>query len=411
MINDARGFNSLKNADIQDNREYHLYKNDVSRQFSSPYYFHIYPGSDMNVLKTPDIFPEKLLPKLKAGQNKLLIDFCKESYWEIVDIIYEEFVVKKEIPPSQITLLCSSVDYKPYVNSVAEKHGTKAINLVCSSYFERIAKNLYLSNIPDNIISPLAKTTFDKSYINLNRRWKTHRLGLLSLLHSRGLIDKGYNSFPLVSECVEQAPEDRKKYIKGFFVETKKSMISNDMTDDDMYNLLFDETLEAYSDIRDLLENGRNVKDILPLKVDSNHFADDETKHMAYSDQKSLLKFARSSYFTVVTETNFDNKSARFITEKTYKPIFYKHPFILLSPPNSLERIKHLGYKTFEPVIDESYDRETNDSIRLRMIADEIERLSNLTPSEIEDFCNKLLPIVEHNFQVLKNKKTYIEQI
>lgn len=411
MINDSRGFNSLKNADFQDNREYHYYKNDISRQFNSPFYFHLYLAGDMNLLKDPSIFPDKLLPKLKAGQNKLLIDFCKEPDWEIIDLIYEDLVIKKDIPAQQITLLCSSFDYRPYVNMIAKKYDKRPIGLIFSSYFERMAKNLYLANVPDNILSPLVRDQFERRYINLNRRWKAHRLGLLSLLYSKNLIDKGYNSFPLISECVEQAPLDRKKYIKGFFVNTKKGVINNDMTDDDMYNLLFDEALESYPEIREDIEKGRQVKNILPLKVDSNHFADDESKHLAYTDQKPLLKFARSTYFTVVTETNFNNNSTRQLTEKTFKPVFYKHPFILLSPPKSLEILKHLGYKTFHPYIDESYDNEHNDGVRLKMILNEIERLSNLNATELKDFCEKLLPIVEHNFQILKNKKQYIEQI
>ena len=113
--------------------------------------------------------------------------------------------------------------------------------------------------------------------------------------------------------------------------------------------------------------------------------------------------------YSIVAETN--GSGPIMITEKLAKPIIAKRLFIVFSSRGYLGYIKNLGFKTFSTVIDESYDRETNDSIRLRMIADEIERLSNLTPSEIEDFCNKLLPIVEHNFQVLKNKKTYIEQI
>ncbi len=57
----------------------------------------------------------------------------------------------------------------------------------------------------------------------------------------------------------------------------------------------------------------------------------------------------------VVLETLFDD-TRWHLTEKTLRPIACGHPFILLAAPHSLEYLRRYGFKTFDSVIDESYD-------------------------------------------------------
>ena len=89
------------------------------------------------------------------------------------------------------------------------------------------------------------------------------------------------------------------------------------------------------------------------------------------------------------------------LTEKTFKTIVNMHPAILVSPPHSLIKLRELGYKTFSPWIDESYDLELNDSERMLKILAEIKRLCELTPTELSEFLINLRPICKFNKQVL----------
>jgi hypothetical protein len=52
-----------------------------------------------------------------------------------------------------------------------------------------------------------------------------------------------------------------------------------------------------------------------------------------------------------------------FITEKTYKPIAYRHPFMIYGQSHTLARLHALGFETYENLFDESYDQETNGDI------------------------------------------------
>jgi len=65
--------------------------------------------------------------------------------------------------------------------------------------------------------------------------------------------------------------------------------------------------------------------------------------------------------FSFVSETTVvQNNSTVFISEKTYKPISFYHPFMILGPPGILNALKDQGFETFENLFDESYDIETN---------------------------------------------------
>jgi hypothetical protein len=104
-----------------------------------------------------------------------------------------------------------------------------------------------------------------------------------------------------------------------------------------------------------------------------------------------------------VTETNFFN-GPRFLTEKIFKPVKYRHPFILASTPKSLEYIRSLGYKTFSPIFNEDYDLEENPCKRMMMIVTEIERLCNLSDDEWTSMLIELDKICDYNFDILKSK-------
>lgn len=64
------------------------------------------------------------------------------------------------------------------------------------------------------------------------------------------------------------------------------------------------------------------------------------------------------SFFHIVTETHFDadQSAGTFLTEKTWKCIKYGQPFIMVAPAGTLQHLRDLGYRTFDHVLDNSYD-------------------------------------------------------
>lgn len=62
--------------------------------------------------------------------------------------------------------------------------------------------------------------------------------------------------------------------------------------------------------------------------------------------------------FSLVVEGSVYTTHGTFITEKTYKPIAFYHPFVILASPGILSFLRSQGFETFENLFDESYDSE-----------------------------------------------------
>jgi hypothetical protein len=109
------------------------------------------------------------------------------------------------------------------------------------------------------------------------------------------------------------------------------------------------------------------------------------------------LKFNQSALWHVVSETVFYHDKLH-LTEKTFKPIVSKRPFILVAAPGNLVYLKSYGFRTFDRWIDESYDHEKDHQTRLEKIAAEVEKLCNLSPAELKKMHQEMREILEFNF-------------
>jgi len=104
----------------------------------------------------------------------------------------------------------------------------------------------------------------------------------------------------------------------------------------------------------------------------------------------------KDSYMYICTET-FVHGEYKSLTEKVFKPIANFQPFVFVAYPGALSLLQSLGFKTFSPFIDESYDDEKDEIIRLQLIYKEIERIGNMSKQEIHDWYWSLKDILIHN--------------
>ena len=109
----------------------------------------------------------------------------------------------------------------------------------------------------------------------------------------------------------------------------------------------------------------------------------------------------RDTCFSIVTETQFNNE-VLFISEKIWKPIQNGHPFLVVGTPGTLSYIRRLGFRTFEPLIDESYDSFVDDEERMQALFDCIETLGNLDDDRRAALLNRAEPILLHNERHLR---------
>jgi len=93
----------------------------------------------------------------------------------------------------------------------------------------------------------------------------------------------------------------------------------------------------------------------------------------------SLLGFYNLFDIEIVSET-YTLGDTFFLTEKTIRPISASKPFIIYGPKKFLQRLKDLGFKTFESLWDESYD-EYEGAVRWQAMQSIINTFTNL-PAE-----------------------------
>jgi hypothetical protein len=230
-----------------------------------------------------------------------------------------------------------------------------------------------------------------KKILCLNMQPRAHRLVTVSELVNRGLRDIAYLSF----------------------VKPQEDILSN------LYEMKV-----FFPNLEERVTQGINsIADEFPLNLTLNSNTDN--MHILNESDLALYK---NSLFSLVNETLFHHNvdyvsefsprgglndipgrihcfPSTFHTEKTWKTIRAKHPFIITSVPNTLNGLRELGYKTFHPYIDESYDTIEDDETRVMAIMDEVERLCNMTDDETREWLANVQPICKFNYDLLRTKK------
>ena len=98
----------------------------------------------------------------------------------------------------------------------------------------------------------------------------------------------------------------------------------------------------------------------------------------------------------VVLETLFDDQRIH-LTEKILRPIACGKPFILASTVGALDYLRDYGFKTFDGLIDESYNKVSDPVERLERIIVEMKRIANLSAEEKLALYSKLNEIADYN--------------
>jgi hypothetical protein len=88
------------------------------------------------------------------------------------------------------------------------------------------------------------------------------------------------------------------------------------------------------------------------------------------------------THYTAMIETVIHNDFAMF-SEKEAKPVIAQRPFIVFGAKNQLKAFKSLGFKTFDSVIDESYDNMDDQVQRWNQALDSMMALTDKDPIEV----------------------------
>jgi len=324
---------------------------------------------------------DEILEATKDGQCTIILWSANEGYdpfqYKIFDYIYED-LEKYGISLENFIFISGNLIID--ILHQAWRSINNKVNLIKCIPFNNERYDNY-KNMQPNVIFDKESKDRNKYFLLLNRSPRMHRMAFICWLHSRNLLRDTLTSYP--SEELAPYKFSKKVHLSEYF---SNMLFVDKKTKSD--------ALLGWKD----LENNH-----LPLIVDVKEW---NTNH--YGTSVDWL-YSRT-FFSVVTESVFDDVSL-FLDEKVWKPIYNYHPFIILGCPNSLKKLKEMGFKTFEPFINESYDNEVNPGKRMGMVVDEIERLCSISFDELKKWYKKLIPILKHNKKKLIDNNDEVKSL
>ena len=314
-------------------------------------------------------------------KNNPSVKLLHENNSETFDISFVNDVVKTitihDMNPAQLKIVVMDENHKQYLIRMLKKNNIEGVDI---GVFNYLLKEVKLSQ---------QNLTPTKVFSSLSRNYRNWRLRLYVELLQRGILEKDfiYSFFNIWPYC-----NPPKVYSKDIMIE-------------DLQKLNF---VTVDKPIRKWLKQCPHE---LP--------ADTSTRTQDVLNKWSNITYdaIQSSNIHIIIETHYDQKgyseetsydrdfAPSSITEKAYKAIACRRPFISFSTPYWLEDLRNLGFKTFDGIINENYDRVTDNNTRLNMIVDEIERISNLSKPDLDKLVLDCQEIAEYNYNKLVEKQ------
>ena len=311
-----------------------------------------------------NVINPSVLDRVKNKEAYFLVTLFYEGYLD--DELLEsmgDYFLQKQIPLTQIIYLTNCANgQEVYENFCLRKNKTPEMKMEYFPVF-RIDKCNVDQAIQESLISKYQPGPRKKTFLCFNRRYNDHRLMLYLAIVQHGLIDQCYYSMD------KTQPEANRT-----FVENCKYLLTR------------------FPDMELTSQDVLAADKLLPLVLDNPNFS----YYPMENSVDPVQHLYNDSLINIITETYFFN-SIIHITEKTYKPIAFMQPFILLGAAGSLQHIKDMGFKTFSEFWDESYDFEKDDKKRFKMITDIIKSIASWPDHVKIDFTYAVKNIVDYN--------------
>ncbi len=265
------------------------------------------------------------------------------------------------------------------------------------------------------VLRDIIKEHLDKGTTNLNLRWlqPAMRQDYWTLLHSElnspevvkyestGLFKCAYwwAHAPIALDWYRFARYDTRLNRRSQDLVANFLVYARGTTGKRAYRKIF---LEHLAHI-DNVQLGSIDRDLIPpIEGDADYNPYQEDISSSSSATYSWEDFARTNC-SIVLETVYDQRI--HLTEKTLRPLACGHPFMLLSGPGALETIRSYGFKTFQPYINESYDKEQGPLKRMDMVLKEMRRINNSSAKYQKWIWDGCQQIADHNKRLFFDDK------
>lgn len=250
-----------------------------------------------------------------------------------------------------ITFLCSFTDpLGPMENLVDQIPGrVELVGYTDSEYFYdfwAVACSRFFKTYSNHELEP---TKFDYLYLNYNRKPHRHRIELVNLLETAGLIDYGCVSLGNSARTVNDQHANYKEY-------GADDVVGDVGIPNDIYSL-------------------------------------------------GQLEIWNKSFINVVSETQYEYSTNVFLSEKIFKPIIGLRPFVINGSPGIYRILKKAGFDCFEDLFPVALlsDENFNNGWKFNNHKHIIEALIKFKDMNLLEIYNQLRP------RLLYNQKLFYE--
>lgn len=283
-----------------------------------------------------------------------------------------QYVYSKKIPLNKVILQTGNTNGIDQYNDYCFRHSiplNKGMNISCLEYFEWMAsRHIYeYKNSDENVALPknIDFDKIEKTFLCLNRVHRWQRVNLFLLWNVFNLMDDSY------------------------FTLNKQSGLPSEST---LKDLLDPKLIEKYNINNSYIDE---IESTLPLQLDE--FKESSVMALLYGP---IDTYYQSSLISVVTETNINDI---FNTEKIFKPMVHRQPFIVVGPYKTLENLRSMGYKTFSDFWDESYDNIKDPTERLIKVVELCKEINEWDEKKKKILFYKSMSITTHNYELLSS--------
>jgi hypothetical protein len=288
---------------------------------------------------------EEIISLLKKHQNLKVIFLTEhECDFGYVIKIMVHILQMIGIPEKQVFIINGNQllpQLKNEINSEINVHVSNRLPVV-------ITRNIV--NFCDGYPFKINK---EKTFTCYNRNLTMHRLGVLTALKHHNLLDDTDWSF-----------------LRGNRLAAMK--LENGDIDPNILLNVFDQDL--INETQDSLNFFKNIN------IRKSEFEDyDVDTPGGGQDWNTMFENNpyKHSYINIVNESQFEKDNLIHITEKTLIPFYYSQFPLIVATHQHIKKTKELyGFDFFEDFFDLSYDNESNPQKRMRMIINEIVRVS-----------------------------------
>jgi hypothetical protein len=312
------------------------------------------------------------------------------------------------VPASHAIELKKWIDQNqiPFKKITIMTHSNHECNLLKKIFNNDNEINFVVISGPLNIaLREFLGKPYTKRFLFLSRNWNVERLVTFVDFHRRCILDNCYFSFFNIKD-VYTNPNSSHEY---YSLEEIDIFFTSALTDIDSINAAWLNELREYWN-----DNKIKIVEGMP------YLLEDETNEVKGRPGQQFISctlqnaFTNSAMSLLIETTNGSKDHDHFqCTEKTYKSMIYRHPFLVYGGKYQLKRTREYGFNTFSHIFDESYDNLNTTWERIYHINNQVETLNKMSNIDFKKLMFEAIPETTFNFnrvmEAFYNFKTNID--